>query len=110
MVRLLPGHWLRRGAGALEGFPLTKIIISAHACQRFVERVRPCTIEQARAELQGYAPIISKAASFGCRVVKLPGRVRIVLDGLTVITVLGRDQWGCRWTPEEREQFNGEKK
>ena len=55
--------------------------ISAHAVQRWIDRVnRHASTDQARAEIRRHTKAIEAAIAVGCRVVKLPGNQRIVLD------------------------------
>ena len=62
-----------------------------HAIQRFQERVAPVTADEAKAEILRHEKAILAAAKFGAPIVKLPGRVRLILDGENVVTVYGRD-------------------
>lgn len=66
------------------------IRVSQHACQRYAERVHPCTVEQAHAEIIAHERAIHKAAAFGCSVVRCAEGHRLVLDGLAVVTVYAR--------------------
>lgn len=63
-----------------------------HAIQRFQERVRPCSAEDARAEIMTASRGIEAAATIGCQVVRLGSRARLILDGENVVTVFGADQ------------------
>lgn len=63
------------------------IHVTDHACRRFVERVKPCSLEEAKAEILAHARAIEAAAKFACEVVRLGTGERLVLDGTTVITV-----------------------
>lgn len=78
---------------------MTAIVITAHAAQRYVERIDPSlSIEQARAEIHTHERAVSAAHSFGCTCVKLANRGRLILDAEgAVVTVLGADQY--RRTP-----------
>lgn len=67
------------------------MIITDHACQRYVERVRPCTVQEARIALG--TDRIRAAVAFGARYVKLGGGQHIVLDGERVVTVLPRGHY-----------------
>lgn len=66
------------------------ITVTHHACERFVERVAACSIDDARARILGSSRAIEAAAAFGCAIVKLGGGARLVLEGLTVVTVYER--------------------
>lgn len=65
------------------------IIVTKHAAKRWRERVRPCTAAQARTDILTHATAIRSAASIGADIVRLGSRHRLVLQGLTVVTVLG---------------------
>jgi len=60
--------------------------VTAHAVVRFIERVRPCSEDQARIALS--TPAISVAADFGAHSVKLGTGHRIVIEQGCIITVL----------------------
>lgn len=64
--------------------------VTHHAAERFVERVQPCTIDEAKAIILRSSKAIHAAASIGCEVVKLACGARLVLDGLRVLTVYPR--------------------
>lgn len=65
------------------------IHVTAHAAARFVERVNPSlTLDQARDSIRSHSAIIEAAAAFHCRTVVVAKRIRLVLDGTIVITVL----------------------
>jgi hypothetical protein len=73
------------------------ITVSAHAAQRFCERVNPAlTPLEAVTEIRSHARVVEIAARFGCSRVKLHGGARLVLDGDTVVTVLSRQMAGGR--------------
>jgi hypothetical protein len=65
-----------------------QIIVTPHACQRWNERVHPCSQSEAKAEIMAHSKAIRAAADFGCEAIKLPSRHRLVLDGTVVVTVL----------------------
>lgn len=68
---------------------MATVIVTAHAAQRYVERINPSlTAREARLAIRQHHVIINKAADIGCHVVKLGCGARLVLDGVTVITVL----------------------
>lgn len=77
-----------------------EVIVTAHAAQRYVERVQGCSIEQARAAIHEHDPVIRKAAAFGARQVKVSKRFRLIIDGLNVVTVLGEGQLSRSVLPE----------
>lgn len=71
------------------------VVVSAHAAQRYVERIEPVSIEEARARLNAHGPAVLKAVAFGCSTVKVSRDCRLVvrravagLDGAEVVTVL----------------------
>lgn len=66
----------------------TDILVTAHAAQRWSERVHPCSRQTAVDEIRSHAAAIHVAAEFGARSVKLASRHRLILKGLTVVTVL----------------------
>jgi hypothetical protein len=66
------------------------ITVTHHACERFAERVEQCSIGAARDRILGSARAIEAAAAFGCAIVKLGGGARLILEGLTVVTVYER--------------------
>lgn len=63
--------------------------ITNHAILRYIERVAPVSMEEARAALS--TPMITRAAAFGARTVILGTGQRVLLREQTVITVLPRD-------------------
>jgi hypothetical protein len=65
------------------------IHVSLHACERFVERVTACTLDQAREHILSHAKAIEAAADFGCEVVRCAGGERLVRSGTRVLTVYG---------------------
>ena len=70
------------------------IEVTAHAAERYIERVEPAlTYEQARAKLLTFERAVTAAAGFGCKVVRLGNGGKLVLDGARVVTVLGRYQF-----------------
>ena len=67
--------------------------VSRHACQRYIERVdSSLTLEQADAAIRAHARAIRIAASFGCGVVRTGCGAKLLLEGLSVVTVLSRQQ------------------
>ena len=75
------------------------IRVTRHACERFAERA-PCSLSEARDRILAAARGIEAPAAFGCEVVRLGTGERLVLDGLTVVTVYARDMLPrkCRHT------------
>lgn len=63
------------------------IHVTMHSCERFIERVRPCTMDEAREAILAHARAIEAAAAFGCEVVRCGSGERLVLDGTRVLTV-----------------------
>ena len=63
--------------------------ITAHAIERYIERVASVTPEQAAQALD--SPAVRCAAEIGARFVRLHGGQRIVLQGWTVVTVMPSD-------------------
>lgn len=74
------------------------VVVTHHAMRRWAERVHQCSLTEARDEILAHAPVIRQAAAFGAPTVRLGSRHRLVLEGLTVVTVLPptRFQWD-RW-------------
>lgn len=67
------------------------IVVTAKAAQRWIDRVDArASLEDARAAIHEFEPIIVLAAVFGAPTVILGCGARLVLDGLTVVTVLER--------------------
>lgn len=67
------------------------IYVYPHAIDRFIERVSPVSREEAKASILSHSKAIEAAAGFGCSVVRLDNRARLVLDGENVITVYGAE-------------------
>jgi hypothetical protein len=63
------------------------IHVTHHACERFIERVAPCSLDAARAHILESAKAIEAAARFGCEVVRRAHGERLVLQGETAVTV-----------------------
>jgi hypothetical protein len=63
------------------------VVVTRHAAERFAERVSPCSLTEAEEQIHSHDAIIRKAASFGARSVKLGSNHRLILSGLTVVTV-----------------------
>lgn len=66
------------------------MIITQHAIERFQQRVRPCSDEEARSCLSCRG--IITAIEFGARLVKLGTGQRVILRGQTVVTVIPADR------------------
>ena len=64
---------------------MTALHVTAHAILRYQERVAPVSLETARAALS--TPAIRKAAEFGATYVRLGTGHRVVIQGLTIVTV-----------------------
>lgn len=64
------------------------MIVTAHAIERWIERVAPVSWDEAEAAMLAAAPIVDRAAEIGCSVVITGNGARLVLDGETVVTVL----------------------
>lgn len=62
------------------------MLITTHALQRYAERVRPCTEDEARAALSCRG--IIAAIEFGAGLVKLGTGQRVIIRGQTVVTVI----------------------
>lgn len=63
-------------------------IVTRHAMERYVERIRPgFTLSQAEAEIMVSSPTIAIAAAFGAREVRTGHGARLVLEGDHVVTV-----------------------
>lgn len=65
-------------------------VITAHAAQRYAERVAPVDPSDARLAMLAASPAIDCAARIGCDVVVLGNGARLVLDGDIVVTVLSK--------------------
>lgn len=68
------------------------IHVTPLAIARFIERVAPCTLDQAREHILSHAKAIECAADFHCEIVKCGGGERLVLDGTRVLTIYGRGE------------------
>lgn len=66
------------------------IHLTRHAIARYIERVAPCSEDEARRALS--SPIIVKAAQFGAHCVRLGTGQRIVIHDHSVVTVLPADR------------------
>jgi hypothetical protein len=60
--------------------------VSAHAAQRYIERVANVSLAEARAALA--SPAVVTACTFGAPFVRLASGHRIVIRGIDVVTVL----------------------
>lgn len=61
------------------------IYVTHHAIERFIERVRPCSPDEAKAALS--SPFIQRAADFGAQFVKLGTGHHVVIREHRVVTV-----------------------
>lgn len=65
------------------------VVVTRHAAQRYCERVdQRISLNEAYAAILTHSPAILAAGRFGCRVVRLGCGARLVLSGVTVVTVL----------------------
>jgi hypothetical protein len=64
-----------------------------HACERYQQRVEPCTLDEAKARIMAAHRAIKAAAGFGCSIVRLACGARLVLDGENVVTVFAPRQY-----------------
>lgn len=69
------------------------IHISAHAIDRYKQRVRSCTDEQARAALLASAAKVVTFARGAQIFVRLAGGQRVIVQGDAVVTVLPADHY-----------------
>jgi hypothetical protein len=68
------------------------MIVTQHAAQRWCERVNPrLTPDQAAVVISQHSPAVTKAAAFGCKVVRLANRFKLILDADRVVTVIATD-------------------
>lgn len=65
------------------------IHVTMHSIQRFQERVRSCSCDEAREAILSHSRAIEAAAEFSCEVVRCGDGERLVLRGTTVLTVYG---------------------
>jgi len=70
---------------------VVEIHITAHAIERYIERVAPVTPDEAREALDSAA--VRCAAEIGARFVRLSTGQRIVLQGHTVVTVMPSENY-----------------
>lgn len=88
--------------GFCEGEAAVTIIVTAHAAQRYRDRIDPAaSLRQARAELRSHARALDAAASmsFGATViVRLASGAQFVVEDGNLVTVLsaGQRAWGGR--------------
>ena len=64
--------------------------ITNHALQRYIERVAPVPLREAREAIEHAFPAIHCAARIGCTLVVLGNGARLRLDGDKVVTVLAK--------------------
>lgn len=86
------------------------MIVTSHAIDRYLERVRFCSRDEAHQALT--SPFIIKAAEFGARFVRLHAGQHVVIDEGKIITVLPREHALASMTMErdwkfKREAVNG---
>lgn len=68
------------------------IRVTAHAIQRFQQRIFACSFEEARAAILSHTRALEAAVRFGAEVVRLADGSRLILEGNAVVTVYER---GC---------------
>ena len=66
------------------------ITVTHHAIDRFIERVRHCSFEDARNAILSHERAIEAAIAFGAEVVRCADGSRLVLQGSSVVTVHAR--------------------
>lgn len=69
------------------------IRVTRHACERFVERVAPCSFAEAKASILSHSKALETAVAFGAEVVKLGTGHRLILQGATVVSVYPAHEW-----------------
>lgn len=69
------------------------MIVTRHAIDRYRERVEPVTPAEAEAVMRTQA--VQAAIAFGAKAVRLGNGARLVLEGETIVTVLGPQQGPC---------------
>lgn len=88
------------------------IQVTTHAADRYIERVDPSlSYERAREALLAFAPIVRRAAEFGCSTVRIGCGAKLVLEGETIVTVLPKG-WASRslLTPIDQSNISQETK
>lgn len=66
--------------------------ITAHAIQRWTERVEPISHDEAAERLMSCRRAVLAAESIGCQSVRLGNGARLVLQGATIVTVYPSDR------------------
>jgi len=61
--------------------------VTKHASARWAERVRPCSRQEAVADILSHSKAIAIAADFGASTIRLGSGHRLRLEGATVVTV-----------------------
>lgn len=61
--------------------------VTAHAIERYVQRVEPISEDDALEKLTRSKGVVMLAASIGCISVRLGCGARLILDGETIVTV-----------------------
>lgn len=70
------------------------VYVTCHAVERYLERVDgSIRHDEAEAAIRSHEHAIAVAAGFGCSCVRLGCGAALILDGLRVVTVLGRKHW-----------------
>lgn len=67
------------------------IHVTQHALNRFKERIRPASDEEAREAILSHITVLNIALAFGAPCVRCGDGMRIVLKGGAVTTVFGPD-------------------
>jgi hypothetical protein len=68
---------------------MTKVHVTDHAIDRYIERVENISRGEALARIMSSEPAIALAAKIGCSSIKLGGGIRLALDGPCVVSVYG---------------------
>lgn len=81
------------------------MIITDHACQRYAERVRPCTQDEARTAMS--SAFIQTAIAFGARIIRLGGGQRLIIRNKVIVTVVPADRSRAQLDRMSRGIVNG---
>jgi predicted O-methyltransferase YrrM len=69
------------------------IHVTLHAAERYRERVEPAlTVPEAISRIRTAEKAVECAAGFGCSTVRLGNGAKLILDGVSVVTVLSNEQ------------------
>jgi hypothetical protein len=66
-----------------------------HAIERYIERVCPCTQDEARAALS--TDRIRAAIAFGARMIKLGGGQRLIIRDGAIVTITPAEKQSRNW-------------